>query len=400
MKKILPLFVFIDACGWEIVRNDPFMRLLAPTRKPLASVLGDSSACMPSILSGGWPAQHRSWCYYVYDPVNSPFKFLSPLSWLPKAVTSGRCFRRWLGRYLRRKFGNVSHFDLYNIPFEFISLYDFTEKKSPLQPLGMNAGSNIFDVLERQQVAYSVSSVDRSEEENLGDLLSDVSKQCIDFAFLHWPGLRRLMRRVGTNSSQIPEKLRGYELWLDKLMTVAKMNYDEVRLYVFSDQGMANCERAFDLQAVIHRLPLVTGKDYAAVYDSTMARFWFFNQQAKRAVTNALHEVHEGRVLDDEELQRLGAFFEDHQFGELIFLIREGVLILPNHMNDVAVAATPGYHPDDKHSLAFLSTNQEMIPDDVTAIPHIFGLMERHALEARHANRSADESCLAGSLQG
>ena len=23
MKAVLPLFVFIDACGWEIIRNDP-----------------------------------------------------------------------------------------------------------------------------------------------------------------------------------------------------------------------------------------------------------------------------------------------------------------------------------------------------------------------------------------
>ena len=24
MKPVLPLFVFIDACGWEIIKNDPF----------------------------------------------------------------------------------------------------------------------------------------------------------------------------------------------------------------------------------------------------------------------------------------------------------------------------------------------------------------------------------------
>ncbi len=68
MKSKLALFVFIDACGWEIIRNDPFARELAPERRPLRSVFGYSSACIPSILAGRWPVEHRNWSYFVYDP--------------------------------------------------------------------------------------------------------------------------------------------------------------------------------------------------------------------------------------------------------------------------------------------------------------------------------------------
>ena len=74
MKPILPLFVFVDACGWEIIKNDRFARHLAPERRKLTSVFGYSSACIPSILSGRWPNEHRNWCYFVYDPKNSPFR--------------------------------------------------------------------------------------------------------------------------------------------------------------------------------------------------------------------------------------------------------------------------------------------------------------------------------------
>ena len=73
MKAVLPLFIFVDACGWEIIRNDPFVQRFAPNRKRLSSVFGYSSACVPSILSGRWPDEHRIWCYFVYDPKNSPF---------------------------------------------------------------------------------------------------------------------------------------------------------------------------------------------------------------------------------------------------------------------------------------------------------------------------------------
>ena len=96
MKAVLPLFIFIDACGWEIIKADPFVLDLAPNRKRLTSVFGYSSACVPSILSGRWPADHRNWSYFVYDPKHSPFGFLRALRWLPRQLTSRRFFRRRL----------------------------------------------------------------------------------------------------------------------------------------------------------------------------------------------------------------------------------------------------------------------------------------------------------------
>ena len=147
MKAILPLFVFIDACGWEIIKDRPFARSFAPQRKRLASVFGYSSACVPSILSGAWPVEHRNWCYFVYDPQRSPFKALRPLRWLPAAITSRRIFRRWLSKLVKVRLNFRGYFDLYNMPFEYLPLFDFTEKKSPLQPGGMNRGANIFDFM-------------------------------------------------------------------------------------------------------------------------------------------------------------------------------------------------------------------------------------------------------------
>src|SRR5215475_10896045 len=140
MKPMLPLFVFIDACGWEIIRNDSFVRRFAPYRRRLTSVFGYSSACVPSIVSGRWPAEHRNWSYFVYDPKNSPFRFLQPLRWLPQQLTKRRIFRRWLSHLVKAQLGFEGYFDLYNVPFEHISLFNFSERKSPLQPNGLNRG--------------------------------------------------------------------------------------------------------------------------------------------------------------------------------------------------------------------------------------------------------------------
>ena len=386
MKEVLPLFVFIDACGWEIINGRPFAKAFAPNRKRLTSVLGYSSACVPSILSGRWPVDHRNWCYFVYDPANSPFKSLRALRWLPQRLTSRRIFRRWLSKFIKVQLKFRGYFDLYNIPFKYISLYDFTEKRNPLQPGGMNRGPNIFDHLEERSIPYHVSSPARSEQDNLEALVNDIRDERIDFAFLYWPGLDGLLHSVGNQSPEIAAKLSCYERWLEQILSICKQHYADLRLYIFSDHGMANCDHLLDLKSKIDALGLVIGEDYAVVYDSTMARFWFFNDRARQQVIECLNLVQEGRILPDSELADLGALFADRYFGELIFLVNEGVLIVPSHMGERPIRGMHGYHPGEKQSYAVLCTNQLKIPKEISAIPDIYRLMIRDADDANARN--------------
>src|SRR3954462_7630434 len=390
MKPVLPLFVFIDACGWEIIRNDPFLAGLAPNRKRLDSVFGYSSACVPSILSGHWPAQHRNWSYFVYDPEHSPFKFLRFLSWLPRRITERRLFRRWLSKLVKRQLNFRGYFDLYNIPFRYISLFDFSEKRSPLRPGGMNRGPNIFDYLEGHHIPYHVSQPEQSEERNLESALHDIEAEKIDFAFIYWPGLDGLLHSVGNDSSQVPEKLRAYEAWIGQLIEAANSHYADVRLYVFSDHGMANCDESLDLRKTVETLGLKMAEDYAVVYDSTMARFWFFNERARELVRDCLEKVPEGRIVEDSELKKLGVFFPDRYFGEMIFLLREGTLIVPSDMGKSRLRGMHGYHPSEKHSYAMISTNQAELPEQIQAIPDIYKLMVRDAEIAARLNRGEE----------
>lgn len=384
MKPILPLFVFIDACGWEIIKDDPFVHHVAPHRRQLRSVFGFSSACIPSILSGRYPNEHRNWCYFVYDPKHSPFRSLRWLRWLPSNLTRRRPVRRVLSKYVKKRMNFCGYFDLYNVPFRHIPLFDFSEKKSPLKPGGMNRGTNIFDFLTQRGIPYHVSEPERGEGGNLDALLHDIAEERIDFAFLYWPELDGLMHRVGNTSPEIPDKLRSYEEKIGRLMARAREHYQDVRLYVFSDHGMANCPRHLDLRSTIDALGLRFGEDYVVVYDSTMARFWFFNDRAREAIVACLNGVREGEILSDAELTDLGTFFPDRYFGELIFLVDEGTLIVPSHMGEKPLKAMHGYHPDAPHSYAALMTNQANVPAGISAIPDMYKLMVRDA-EAAHA---------------
>jgi hypothetical protein len=391
MKRVLPLFIMIDACGWEIIKDRPFLKGVAPNRKRLDSVFGYSSTCVPSILSGRWPDEHLNWCYFIYDPAHSPFAWLRWLRWIPKAITGRRIVRRALTKLAQRRLGFKGYFDLYNIPFEHIHLFDFTEKKSPLQPRGMNRGPNIFDHLEERGISYSVSDPNCTEEQNRDALAAKLREGDIDFAFIYWAGLDGLLHRVGNDcAAEIDPKLRNYEEWIQTLLTAAEGKYDEVRLYVFSDHGMANCDRHIDLMKRIAALPVKFGEDYVAVFDSTMARFWFLKPGVREVIAEGLGKVLEGRIVPDRELRELRAYFPDGRFGELIFLCDEGVLIVPSHMGERPIRAMHGYHPTAAQSYATLFTNQT-VPETIRSIPQIHDLMVSEAAEAARLNQSPSQ---------
>jgi predicted AlkP superfamily pyrophosphatase or phosphodiesterase len=152
----------------------------------------------------------------------------------------------------------------------------------------MNRGENIFDQLEAQKVPYFVTNPDVSEETNRDRLNADITSERIRFAFQYWAGLDGLLHRVGNQSPEIDTKLSEYEAWITQTLELAHQHYRSVTLHVFSDHGMANCDVHLDLAKQIDALGLRVGKDYNVVYDSTMARFWFFNGHARQRITAAL----------------------------------------------------------------------------------------------------------------
>ena len=93
---------------------------------------------------------------------------------------------------------------------------------------------------------------------------------------------------------------------------LASEHYDEVRMHLFSDHGMTNTTRISRMMDDFEAAGFVYGRDYAAVWDSTMARFWFPGGDAVRtAIRDWLAQREEGRIVTDRELKNWGCLFPD-----------------------------------------------------------------------------------------
>ena len=374
----ISIVVFIDALGWEVLKGRRFLEEALPFRRRLRSVFGFSSACIPSILTGLMPREHRHWSFFYYSPKTSPFKLLRPLGYLPRALVDRGRVRNLISKLVKRIYGYTGYFQLYNIPFEQVDKFDYCEKQDLFVPGGSNRGKNIFDHLTRAGVPYHVSDWRAPEEANLASLRADLTQGGIRFALLYMAAMDALLHEVGKESHQVDQKLAWYENQIRETLRVAGEHYDEVRLFICADHGMATIHTHLDLMAPVEALGLVFGRDYTATYDSTMGRFWFHNPAARERIAALLATIPQGRILPPEELAALGCDFEGDQFGELIFLANAGVLIVPSHMGLKPITGMHGYHPDDADSDASLLSNVPP-PNDPRAITDIFHLMRAEA---------------------
>ena len=374
----LAIVCFIDALGWEVLRGRSFMENRLPVRRKLRSTFGFSSACVPSILSGLTPREHRHWSFFYYAPGVSPFKALKPLGWLPKSIVDRGRVRNQISKLVKKAYRYTGYFQLYNIPFEHVDKFDYCEKRDIFKPGGLNRGENIFDLLERRGVPYHVSDWRAGEETNLAALKQDIERGEIRFAFMYMASMDALLHQVGKDSPKVDEKLAWYEGELHALLDTAERHYREVRIFVCSDHGMATVHTHIDLMGRIEALGLDFGRDYVATYDSTMGRFWLKNDAARHAIEAALSQEPHGRILDRDELAALGCDFDGDQYGELIFLTDPGVIIVPSHMGLKPITGMHGYHPDDPDSDASLLSNVEPTTNP-KAITDIFGLMRAEA---------------------
>ena len=385
----ITIAVFIDAVGWEIARRYGFLAQLLPRQKQLETVFGYSSTCEPTILTGVAPRDHGHFAFYAYAPERSPFQRIEYLSWLPDFLTERGRIRRQISKFVQWRLGVTGYFQLYNVPFSLLPELDYTERRDLYQPGGIIGGqTTLFDDLRDLGTSFHLSDWRKGERENLYAAKTSVRSGRPRFAYIFLAELDAILHAEGTDAVTVGKKLRWYERELTDLVSIAKKEYEQVSVVVFSDHGMTNIRSEFNLMRVIGQLPLQVPQDYFAVYDSTMARFWFRTPLAERMITAELECHKQGRWLTKDDLARWGCDFLDQRYGQQFYLLNPGILLNPSFMGRTTLKGMHGFAPDDKDSIAFFATN-----DLLMALPD--SLMDlRRVLTASLNVRQGEEVCV------
>jgi hypothetical protein len=372
------IFVLMDAFGWEWIKEHPFLKDVAPYRRPLDSVLGFSTAAIPSILTGRFPQEHGRLSLFHRANGHSPFKKLKLICAMPPSMVENR-YARYAVKTLARRLNNLSgYFQLYGVPLSYLPKLDVCEKRNIYAPGGIPGSTSIFDVLERNGTSYKTYCYhDGTDDELIESMEADLRAGAAKFYFLYLAELDYFLHLHADDPAAATQVLEKYSAKLAHLYETATEVYGEADIHVFGDHGMAPTTATIDVQARLRALPIKESTDYLCLLDSTMARFWFFSDRARDLVTASLKEVDGGRWLECEDLIKLNAWFPDGKYGEQIFLTESGTVIAPSHMGERALAGMHGFLPSAPHSRsAFVSSVD--YGDSARQITDLFGIMREH----------------------
>lgn len=391
MSAPLHLVVLIDAFGWTYAQDLGFMADVLPHRTALRTVLGYSSGAIPTMLTGKTPAEHGQWNLFYYDVEGSPFRWLRHARFLPERLVDNRYARKAIKEVGRRVLGLGTLFDCAVKP-TLLPWFNWTEKRNIYEPRGIAGAASIFDDLATAGVPHRVYSYHRYRDADILDEASrDIARGETQFFFLYLSEVDSFLHRHCGDDARIAGQLGWYERRLRDLLAQARSRDPRAHMTILSDHGMTPVRNHYDLGREVEAIGLKMPDEYLAVYDSTMARFWFFTDTARHRVVERLAHVRCGQILTDEALESLGIRFSDRRYGELVFLMDPGWLITGSDFNGSGwlPAGMHGYHPDDPYSDAICLSSREPTRTMRTIADAYAVMRDAAALETQQEERTA-----------
>jgi len=190
----------------------------------------------------------------------------------------------------------------------------------------------IFDVLRANGMSYEIKMpATRSEKAVISDIVNRIDERKMpDLAVIHLCSLDLIGHNFGVSSSNVKRAVKSIDKQMYRIIRSIRFSSEKIILIILSDHGMSPVNHTIDLSRILSPLFLKLGKDYLVFLDSTMARFWFFNERARKLICERLSMLKCGRILHKSDLQKLRINNIGREYGELIFALREGYTIFPD----------------------------------------------------------------------
>jgi hypothetical protein len=344
MKVIL---YFADAFAWRYVQERDWMEGWWDERRPLTTILGYSSTILPCLVSGRMPVETGIWTeYYRQD---------RPQGRLARLVVGSRVLltpvnlARLVAFRFARKAGMPAAHRL-RIPLQlahYFARHDMDYRRFPPVELPVpTIGELCAERGLRFSFRYLAHGFDDAAE--LARLERDLPDK--DVLFFYDPSIDGHGHHAGADVVALRPDLDRVERFVRRATELATAGGEEVHVLLFSDHGMTNVDRTYDIFQAL--APFRLGHDYLVFVDSTFARFWYTDSSVRQGIHAAVAGAPAG-FLDDAERRRYGIDFPDDRYGQEILVADEGVVFHPSYISPSGLRtrhypdrATHGYRPE------------------------------------------------------
>ncbi|HET6399657.1 MAG TPA: alkaline phosphatase family protein [Candidatus Thermoplasmatota archaeon] len=346
------VFIIMDAGRADYVRPDS-MPFLAGLQKDAVRGSFESPpgfAQRTVLFSGRYPDTSGNFSQFVFDPDNSPFKWVSKLGPLRSLIQPLKVTypTRWAVQKVTKALTGTYHTDPAWIPPRFMPFFAMCEDTKPMFDPGALGAPSIFDLcrehgLKFRYLAHPVSGNDEEVHETLVRELrsgADYDLYVAQFSVCDQKG------HVHGPHSDAMQK--GYLRELDEkfasIHAALSAGYDSWDLFICGDHGMGPVHQEVNVLDHLKGIDAVPAKDYVVFVNSTLAVFWYLTEKGREAVEAVLPKIPGSHVVDEEERKRRRIPLE-RRWGDRMLAAEPGVMYWPDyfHVKDSKILGMHGY---------------------------------------------------------
>jgi predicted AlkP superfamily pyrophosphatase or phosphodiesterase len=218
------------------------------------------------------------------------------------------------------------------------------------------------------ETVFSKNNIKRYIHTNYGSDANAFDKLCVDLeegsepkhCFLAMAEFDHIMHKYGMKSDEYYAEIRNVDAKLSKLWGVLEKRNNSPELLLISDHGMTPVSEGikFNIEESISGFQ----KDYFYFIDATMARIWIVNDKKCDEIKDWLEGSNiPGMILNIETREKWG--ITSKKFGDIIFLLDDGKMFIPNFIGDLGCKAMHGYLPNHKTQLGIIASTKKLNND-------------------------------------
>lgn len=363
MKKVTAV-ILIDGLRYDYVnrKDAPFLYFLQ--KSGMTAILKEPFAFQlrPAFFAGLYPEDCDIGHMFWYDPGDSPFYFTREL-FVPEIVFTEPYLKKTLKEFLTKEArktemrkchtASCCYAETFEIPYHLLRYFAFSEKYNIFQPNSLPS-LTLFDILRRKQLTwlwYAYPTAQDSTVDGVMNAFKNKLKDNLSLIYLHFSELDWIGHSYGPGSKKRRETLRKIDQAVREIDAQLHKSYDEVIEVIFGDHGMVEVGKVIDIEENLRKLVLEVPGHYVYFLDSTQARFWFKDENAKGVIEKMLSNFGEGRILGNQDYEKLHIRYKHNKFGDLFFVLEGGSIIFPNFFQRGQIPkGMHGYLPEEKRN--------------------------------------------------
>ena len=369
MTKKTTVFMVIDAGRADYIRPEtmPFLHELATRSQRGSFVSPPGFAQRTAFFTGRYPDTSNNLSAFVFDPENSPFKWLKKFGPLTNVVRPYKVFvpaRRAI-RAISKWTSDCYHTDPGWIPTKFQPFFRPCEDSKPVHDPGALGATSLFDLCRAHGKTYTYRAHPVSGNDNaiFRGLVKDLkAAKPYDVYIAQFSIMDQQGHHYGPFADKIQKDcLTELDRKLREVYNALKENYEDWNFFVCADHGMAPVQKRVDVLKILKKLPVKAAKDYVVFVNSTLVVLWYLTEKGRTVIEAALPSIPDTRVISEDE-RRERRIPTNRQWGDRMVAADPGVLFWPDyfHVKDSTIRGMHGYldKRDETYGMAVLANSK------------------------------------------